>query len=803
MTQLEFFTALANGAKWGVPATISRSGSANGGLPIDAYSIFDSKAKAEIYASQDKAAVEAAGMVNNAYIGQIITVWESKDVEVSEGVTEKVDTVEVFYIDADKTLKPVGIVPTGDGATITVTAEGLIALKGFADAANGTVAMKDETGAFVWKTLEEIGAGDGNTITEVISTDGSVDVKLTTNTEASRVYDISISHPEYAVKKLETATEGSQATYQLEKDGEKSGDLIEIPNFPAESDITITKDAEAESPEADTVTVIKSLSASGHVITEESVEVVTAAGLAKAIDALPEQTDYTVTVETTTDDRTAEGADAAHSAFKHYIFKQLNKEIACIDIPTDLVVTSGSVKKVTAENDPYEGAKVNDLYIELVIANQETPIYIPAKDLVDVYTAAPNAAKVQIAIDSDNVISASIIDGSIEESDLAQSVQDKLNKTWEEAGTFATEIAKIKADEKTGASNKTFTSIKQEDGVIVVGDPVEINITTSQVSDFESSVKSIKVDIATAADSANIAATADAAKALTVEAKPELAGEKFITVTVGGQTSEEFTVPFATAADIAAAADDSAKLGGKTSAEIVADITAKAIASNDSGFTTGAQVAAAIGTPGTPAVKDAEGNEITPAKAGTGIYVNVYSKDELEDYIKTINGGATAGQVEATLNQYKIDNDARVQLIEEALEGTTDESGEVLETGLIARVVAVENDINAEGGIKARLTALENADHQTNAIESISVTVNGEAQTVSIANKAAEIAIEVPSYELKVASDTDLGGVKSADGENNVSVAADGIMSVNSVNINKLTQNTGDVLILNGGDAAE
>ena len=93
MTQLEFFTALANGAKWGVPATISRSGSANGGLPIDAYSIFDSKAKAEIYASQDKTAVEAAGMVNNAYIGQIITVWESKDVEVSEGVTEKVDTV--------------------------------------------------------------------------------------------------------------------------------------------------------------------------------------------------------------------------------------------------------------------------------------------------------------------------------------------------------------------------------------------------------------------------------------------------------------------------------------------------------------------------------------------------------------------------------------------------------------------------------------------------------------------------------------------------------------------------------------
>lgn len=158
MTQLEFFTALANGAKWGVPATISRSGSANGGLPIDAYSIFKSKEDAVLYASQNKAAVEAAGMVNNAYIGQIVTVWESKTVG-----EETVDTVEVFYIDADKTLKPVGIVPTGDNKTIEVTTAGAISLLGAAGAANGTLPMiDDKTGKLVWKTLKDIGAGDGN-----------------------------------------------------------------------------------------------------------------------------------------------------------------------------------------------------------------------------------------------------------------------------------------------------------------------------------------------------------------------------------------------------------------------------------------------------------------------------------------------------------------------------------------------------------------------------------------------------------------------------------------------------------------
>lgn len=169
MTQLEFFTTLANGAKWGVPATISRSGSPNGGLPIDAYSIFDSKAKAELYASQDKAAVEAAGMVNNAYVGQIVTVWEKVPVLGGDGspvIGEDeqpitTDDVSVYYIDADKTLKPVGIVPTGDGVSITVSSDGLVSLFGFAGAENGKLPMKVD-GALVWKSLEDIGAGDGN-----------------------------------------------------------------------------------------------------------------------------------------------------------------------------------------------------------------------------------------------------------------------------------------------------------------------------------------------------------------------------------------------------------------------------------------------------------------------------------------------------------------------------------------------------------------------------------------------------------------------------------------------------------------
>lgn len=59
-----------------------------------------------------------------------------------------------------------------------------------------------------------------------------------------------------------------------------------------------------------------------------------------------------------------------------------------IDIPKDLVVTKGEVKEVEKKDTPYEGAVIGDLYLELTIANQGTPVYIPVKSLTDVYTGS-------------------------------------------------------------------------------------------------------------------------------------------------------------------------------------------------------------------------------------------------------------------------------------------------------------------------------------------------------------------------------------------------------------------------------
>ena len=83
-----------------------------------------------------------------------------------------------------------------------------------------------------------------------------------------------------------------------------------------------------------------------------------------------------------------------------------------IDIPKDLVITSGQVVK-----DP--AGQPAGTYLKLTIANQDTPVYINVADLVDVYTAEAGATQVQLAISSTNEISATIVAGSVGTTELA------------------------------------------------------------------------------------------------------------------------------------------------------------------------------------------------------------------------------------------------------------------------------------------------------------------------------------------------------------------------------------------------
>ena len=82
-----------------------------------------------------------------------------------------------------------------------------------------------------------------------------------------------------------------------------------------------------------------------------------------------------------------------------------------VNIPKDLVINKGSVKVVTTVDMPYTGAVVGDKYLDIEL-NDPTKdhIYIPVKELVDVYTAGDG-----IEISANNVIkskNSNLINGS-------------------------------------------------------------------------------------------------------------------------------------------------------------------------------------------------------------------------------------------------------------------------------------------------------------------------------------------------------------------------------------------------------
>lgn len=167
----DFFAKKAKGSLWDVAVSIKRGNP----LPLDADSIFESYEALEAYAADVL-----------AYPGQLVAVVEA-------------DSTSIYYLDQELAIKPVGIVPSGDSKSIEVTADGIISLLGAKTAPNGTIPMIGEDGVLTWKTLEDIGAGDGNDNT---------------------TYEI-------------TALEKNEETYgikiQVIENGIASGDPIEIP----------------------------------------------------------------------------------------------------------------------------------------------------------------------------------------------------------------------------------------------------------------------------------------------------------------------------------------------------------------------------------------------------------------------------------------------------------------------------------------------------------------------------------------------------------------------------------------------
>lgn len=148
-------------------------------------------------------------------------------------------------------------------------------------------------------------------------------------------------------------------------------------------------------------------------------------GVDKKVDAINStlRTDLAVTV--------TENAGTG-DVLKTYTVKQGDNSIGTINIPKDFLVKSGQVKTVETAGVPYSGAVVGDKYLDFVVnakdsSVSESHIYIPVKDLTDVYTGGTTST-VTVTVDSSNAITANVNTGSITTSLLDSSVQTALNK---------------------------------------------------------------------------------------------------------------------------------------------------------------------------------------------------------------------------------------------------------------------------------------------------------------------------------------------------------------------------------------
>lgn len=167
-----------------------------------------------------------------------------------------------------------------------------------------------------------------------------------------------------------------------------------------------------------------------------------------------------------------------------------------INIPKDKVLQSATIETVTTPDQPYPGAKVGDKYIDFVFQNQSEHVYLPAEDLVDIYTAEQGAAQIQLTIDANNVISAEIVDGSVDTDALGA-----LAVTTGKIAEGAVTTAKI-ADDAVTADKVAIAAHSESQTAGADGLAISVTTTDGQVSAVSGSIAANTYDSYGAASSA-------------------------------------------------------------------------------------------------------------------------------------------------------------------------------------------------------------------------------------------------------------------------------------------------------------
>lgn len=206
---------------------------------------------------------------------------------------------------------------------------------------------------------------------------------------------------------------------------------------------------------------------------------------------------------------------------------------------------------------------------------------------------------------------------------------------------------------------------------------------------------------------------------------------------------------------------------------------------------------------------------------------NVYTKGEVDDLLANLDLSSVTDAIAANT---KAIGDEKTRAESAEAEITTALNAVIGDdTGKTIRAIAKSEVEAIVGAAPETLNTLEEianwiANDQTGAAamadqiaahSTILAGLGGEGEPTDV-KSFVESSIAAAKYELPIATVEAIGGVKSVQAilgengkitnasaiENKIAVAEDGTMEVNSLNVNKLVQNDGEYLILNGGSAS-
>ena len=214
-------TIMNDAAYMGFPLSIKRGNPA----PVDTTAVWYNKTELETYA--------ASGAT--AYVGQILTLYTDGKAEAYMIADEAGTLVKLAQTTASGDL-------ASDVATLQGQVSSLIAKVGAAaegeTAATGLYALIEEVKTLANTKVASVGATDASVVVDSsTATAPKIQVQiskvennaLTLAEDGLKVIVPDVTHPEYTIKKLETATAGMSASYQLTKDGTGVGAVIDIP----------------------------------------------------------------------------------------------------------------------------------------------------------------------------------------------------------------------------------------------------------------------------------------------------------------------------------------------------------------------------------------------------------------------------------------------------------------------------------------------------------------------------------------------------------------------------------------------